>query len=359
MENKVALFFHVLIEILKEIFEDINVNNKPITKIVGPVQKIKITETPLTTMKSEEKIVAETTVPTSEEDAPSENESGKIFYEATTTISTTIASTTVIVSTVATTEAATTPITTVSDVEESHLSKINIPQLPTEAATESTKPEDIFVTATTPTSTTPLISFEVPEVPKFAVTQPPTKAAVLSEETTTVPPSTTREDTVVVAATAPLINFEIPKLNIPQIISTKEISEASSTATTTVSTSTSTSSSTTTPSPTDPPTTTTTSTSTPSTPSTTQEMHYDDTDDNGIPFWLKVIDGIRCSMRDCSGVLIPTRSPYEQKELKNLTMTRFIREHGLPPCPCLELKELQKVLSSSNKESSNNSGGIN
>uniref|UniRef100_A0A914Z0J9 Uncharacterized protein n=1 Tax=Panagrolaimus superbus TaxID=310955 RepID=A0A914Z0J9_9BILA len=360
LENKVALFFHVLIEILKEIFEDTNANKKTIPKIGGSIQKIKISETPLTTVKSEEKNFETTVTPIPSEVVSLTSENPQRATEVPTTFSTTTLAITVMESTVAAAEVVTTPITTVSDMEESHLSKINIPQFPTEVATESTTPENIFV-PTTPTATTPLISFEVPEMPNISVTESPTKVAVLIEETTTtVSPLTTTDTTVIVSPTPALINFEIQpqiqKLSITQIFPTKEFTESSSTTTSTVpQLPPTTTSSPSTPSSIDSSTTTPSRPSSSSTPSTTQEMHYDDTDDNGIPFWLKVIDGIRCSMRDCSGVLIPTRSPYEQKELKNLTITRFIREHGLPPCPCIELKELQKVLSPSNKESGSSS----
>jgi hypothetical protein len=352
MENKVALFFHVLIEILKEIFEDTNKNKNQIAKIEGTIQKVKFAEPPLTTVKTEEKIVETTLSPITTEISSIITTESSIITELPPTLSTTTPTTTTEVETTVeittkalpTITATTTTLTT--NLEVPDLSKINIPQLPT----ESTMSED-DTTATTPTSTAPLISYEIPEIQKFSISQPPTKPTALEEEDTATV-LTTIIDPIIVKTTPSLINFEvpnIPKINIPQISTTK-ISEISTTAETITSTTTSTSLP-----PTKPPTTVApTTTQSPSPPSTTQEMHYDDTDDNGIPFWLKVIDGIRCSMRDCSGVLIPTRSPYEQKELKNLTMTRFIREHGLPPCPCLELKELQKVLSSPNKVNSNN-----
>uniref|UniRef100_A0AC35GF36 Zonadhesin n=1 Tax=Panagrolaimus sp. PS1159 TaxID=55785 RepID=A0AC35GF36_9BILA len=346
MENKVALFFHVLIEILKEIFEDTNKNKNQIAKIEGTIQKVKFAEPPLTTVKTEEKIVETTLSPITTEIPSIITTESSIITESPTKLSTTAPTTTTEVETTVevTTKALptiTTTTTSTSNLEVPDLSKINIPQLPTEA----TMSEDDI--ATTPTSTAPLISYEIQ---KFSIAQPPTKPAALEEEDTATV-LTTVIDPIIVKTTPSLINFEIPKINIPQI-STKEISEISTTTTETI---TSTTTSTSLPS-TNPPTTIapTTTQSPSSPPSTTQEMHYDDTDDNGIPFWLKVIDGIRCSMRDCSGVLIPTRSPYEQKELKNLTMTRFIREHGLPPCPCLELKELQKVLSSPNNVNRNN-----
>uniref|UniRef100_A0A7E4VC40 Clip domain-containing protein n=1 Tax=Panagrellus redivivus TaxID=6233 RepID=A0A7E4VC40_PANRE len=60
------------------------------------------------------------------------------------------------------------------------------------------------------------------------------------------------------------------------------------------------------------------------------------TDEPYTPIWIKIINGMRCSMRDCHGVLIPTEA-YPTEELPTIPMTRFIRgesDNVIPPCPC-------------------------
>uniref|UniRef100_A0AC34Q8T7 Uncharacterized protein n=1 Tax=Panagrolaimus sp. JU765 TaxID=591449 RepID=A0AC34Q8T7_9BILA len=60
--------------------------------------------------------------------------------------------------------------------------------------------------------------------------------------------------------------------------------------------------------------------------------------DDDRAFWLRVIDGIRCSMRDCSGVLVPT--PSFNERLTEFTSPRYTRGHeaamNYPPCPCVK-----------------------
>ncbi|KAH7726353.1 CRE-PRX-5 protein [Aphelenchoides avenae] len=70
-------------------------------------------------------------------------------------------------------------------------------------------------------------------------------------------------------------------------------------------------------------------------PTESTEITVTTTIDPEVSFWDKVISGIRCAMRDCRGVLVPTEA--YRRELGPLSMARRIRNHdaviycGCPP----------------------------
>ncbi|KAE9555418.1 hypothetical protein FO519_001355 [Halicephalobus sp. NKZ332] len=73
-------------------------------------------------------------------------------------------------------------------------------------------------------------------------------------------------------------------------------------------------------------------------------------------FWIKVFDGIRCSMKDCARALHPDY--HKTKEIKEFTVTRFARDHGPArvadtPCSC-ETKKAETVKESKTTSASKN-----
>ena len=289
-DTKVVLFLRVLVKIFEEMFSDDETSNPKYAKEViakePPMPKItpvEINEAPMviSTTYIPEIDVAKTTIPIEtaiEGPQISKVSISEVKPEATkemediqTTTTTTMASTTMMETTPEPTEATST--TQILALDSPHMPKM----------TMQISPEDIPKTTLSMTTagTTPLISFEVPNLQKINIPQLPSKP-IPTEPSSTLPPPTN---------ILPIATTSKPIKSIPA----------------------------------------------------TPVFELSHMDDYESTFWQRVIGGIRCSMKDCAGVLLPTIS-YDRREIQNLTLTRFVREHGLPPCPCIDMKELQKAV---------------